>query len=310
VTDVRETGFGVAEPVADGIWSIRMPLGAPNNPSVLCYVVLDAAGAPHLVDSGIESGLDFLHAGLGQLGFGLADVRSVTMTHLHPDHAGLAGAVRAAGGAVTAIHARDADAAGHRLAVSRELLEAWGVPQDDAAPLAELVRRPYELPPIDVRLEDGVVLAIAGRDLRVVYTPGHTDGHACIISEREQLLFTGDHLLPDQFAGVGLGAPIAGNPLDDYRRSLERIREFDGYLALPGHGWTFRTIGERIDETLAHHGRRTSEVAAVLAAHPTASVWEIASQLTWTAGWDALAGFYLVSALRQTAWHRELVEAA
>jgi glyoxylase-like metal-dependent hydrolase (beta-lactamase superfamily II) len=195
------------------------------------------------------------------------------------------------------------------LAVSVQQLEGWGVPAHQATELAELVRRPYELPHIDVRLEDGVVLPIPGHELRVVHTPGHTDGHACIVSVAERLLFTGDHLLPDQFAGVGLGAPIPGNPLEDYRRSLERIREFDGYLALPGHGWTFRTIGERIDETLAHHGRRTAEVAAVLAAEPSASVWQIAAQLTWTAGWDALAGFYLVSALRQTAWHRELVVA-
>jgi glyoxylase-like metal-dependent hydrolase (beta-lactamase superfamily II) len=296
--------------VADGIWSIRMPLGAPDNPSVLCYVVLDSAGESHLIDSGVASEPGALAAGLGTLGLALGDLRTVTLTHLHGDHTGLADAVRSVGGATVAIHARDADANERLGSISREQLTQWGVPDDEADALGGFTQPRFAIPAPDRLLQDGDPLGIPGRDLRVVHTPGHTDGHACFFSERERILFTGDHLLPDQFAGVGLGAPSLGNPLADYRASLERIRAFDGSLALPGHGWPFDRIAERIDETLAHHGRRTTEVAAVLARDPGASVWEIAEQLTWTRGWDALAGFYRLSALRQTAWHRDLVLAS
>lgn len=303
---VRDTGFGIAEPLADRIWSIRMPLGAPDNPSVLAYVVLDSAGAPHLIDSGLAAAVDALASGLGQLGFALGDVRSVTMTHLHGDHTGSADAVRRAGGATVGIHAADAVFDRPRT-VPAELLAEWGVPDAEAEELAAVTLPLFEVPVIDAELHDGDPLPISGRDFRVVHTPGHTNGHACIVSEQERILFTGDHLLPDQFAGVGLGGPTDGNPFADYRASLERIRVYEGYLALPGHGWAFNGISARVDETLTHHGRRTDEVAAVLAREPGASVWEIAAQLTWTRGWDALAGFYRLSALRQTAWHRELV---
>lgn len=303
---VRDTGFGVAEPVADGVWSIRLPLGAPDNPSVLAYVVLDSGGAPHLIDSGLGATEDALASGLGQLGFAPGDVRSVTLTHLHGDHTGAADAVRRAGGATVGIHRGDAVFDRPRT-VPRTVLDEWGVPAGEAGVLAAVTLPLFTIPVVDVELEDGQSLPIPGRDLRVVHTPGHTKGHACIVSATERILFTGDHLLPDQFAGVGLGGPVDGNPLADYRRSLERIREFDGFRALPGHGWAFDGISARIDETLAHHGRRTAEVAGVLAEQPGASVWEVAAQLTWTRGWDALAGFYRLSALRQTAWHRELV---
>ncbi|MBN9631731.1 MAG: hypothetical protein J0I18_14135, partial [Actinobacteria bacterium] len=60
---------------------------------------------------------------------------------------------------------------------------------------------------------------------------------------------------------------------------------------------------ERCAALAAHHRRRTDDVAA----SSGATVWEVASGLTWTAGWDALAGFTLLSALRQTAQHLELV---
>jgi len=41
------------------------------------------------------------------------------------------------------------------------------------------------------------------------------------------------------------------------------------------------------------------------AVDPDATVWTIAQQLTWTSGWDRLAGFYRYSALAQTAMHRD-----
>lgn len=56
-----------------------------------------------------------------------------------------------------------------------------------------------------------------------------------------------------------------------------------------------------------HHLRRAREVRSALERDPDATVWEIASGLTWTGGWDGLAGFTLASALAQTAMHRAYV---
>jgi glyoxylase-like metal-dependent hydrolase (beta-lactamase superfamily II) len=297
------------ESVAPGIWSIRVPMPYPSNPYVFCYLVEDADGDLHLIDAGLDdsAGRSALEGGLAALGRGFGDIRSVTVTHLHRDHLGVADAVRRAGGAVVGMHGDDASAQGVPRDVTPDELGAWGVPPAGAAELLS-VAVPATAPiAVDVLLGDGAPLGIPGRDLVVVHTPGHTTGHVCLVSATDRLVFTGDHLLPDQFAGIGLGGPSAANPIRQYRESLARVREFDGYLALPGHGWAFDTIGRRVDETLAHHGRRTAEVEAVLAGQPQAGVWQIATQLTWSSGWDALGGIYRLSALRQTAWHRELV---
>jgi glyoxylase-like metal-dependent hydrolase (beta-lactamase superfamily II) len=43
-----------------------------------------------------------------------------------------------------------------------------------------------------------------GRALHVVWTPGHTAGHCCLLLEPDGVLFVGDHLLPKITPHVGL----------------------------------------------------------------------------------------------------------
>jgi hypothetical protein len=38
-------------------------------------------------------------------------------------------------------------------------------------------------------------------------------------------------------------------------------------------------------------------------------VWQVATGLSWTAGWENLRGFHLLSALSQTALHKDLIGA-
>ncbi len=65
----------------------------------------------------------------------------------------------------------------------------------------------------DLLVEDGDVLPIAGREVRALWTPGHTAGHLCLVDEGDGLLFTGDHVLPRINPGIGLGGRTATNPL-------------------------------------------------------------------------------------------------
>ena len=72
-----------------------MPI--PNNPLryVLVYALeLDSGVA--LVDAGwpTDDAWEALNAGLIEAGGSMSDVQAVVVTHLHPDHYGLAGRVR------------------------------------------------------------------------------------------------------------------------------------------------------------------------------------------------------------------------
>jgi hypothetical protein len=71
--------------------------------------------------------------------------------------------------------------------------------------------------------------------------------------------------------------------------------------------YVFHGLAARCATTAEHHLRRSREVAERLRIDGDPTVWQVASELTWTAGWANLNGFYLLSALAQTAMHLEFV---
>src|ERR1700687_2853203 len=85
------------EAVRPGLWSIPVPI--PNNPLryVLGYAFETDTG-PFIVDAGwnTDDAYATLGAVLAHAGFEITDVRGVLVTHIPPDHYGLAGRVREA----------------------------------------------------------------------------------------------------------------------------------------------------------------------------------------------------------------------
>ena len=171
------------EAVRDGVFAIAIPLGHRYLTSVFSYAIEDAAGDIHLIDAGglNDDHLDALGAGLASVGHALDDIATVTVTHLHPDHLGLAERVRSRSGARIALH-RVEQASLLSPPAEPADLDAWGVP---VTRRAELLDRPSPVDPVtaDAVLDDGDRLPISGRDLAVVHTPGHTAGSICIDSQ-------------------------------------------------------------------------------------------------------------------------------
>ncbi len=66
-------------------------------------------------------------------------------------------------------------------------------------------------------VEDGQVIDLGGRQLEVMYTPGHTDVSIILIDEKNSLLFTGDTWYP------GLLYGLYENSVSDYVESMHRI---------------------------------------------------------------------------------------
>ncbi|MBX3091957.1 MAG: MBL fold metallo-hydrolase [Cryobacterium sp.] len=300
------------EEVRDGIYcyGLRQPGTLPHY--TLSYLILDASGAVHVIDAGWDSDTNWATfcETLDTLGRSISDVASVTVTHLHPDHLGMAGRIREASGAPVAIHRAEQEGIRELStplvdADVLERLEGWGVPGERRPELLAAAHQRGQWPSFtaDRLLSDGEVLDIPGRSVRALHTPGHTTGHLAFVDESDEVVLLGDLLLPNQFPGIGLGGTPSSNPIDDYLTSLDTVSRLDAFEALPGHGYRFRGVAARCAETAAHHEKRTAEVAAAL--HPDATVWDLAAQLTWTAGWENLQGLPLLSALSQTALHAE-----
>src|SRR2546422_11656965 len=97
------------ELVRPGLWSIPVPI--PNSPLLYVFVyVFETDAGPFIVDSGwnTDDAYAALDGGLAQIGSSVAEVQGVLVTHIHPDHYGLAGRVREASGAWIGLHQADA----------------------------------------------------------------------------------------------------------------------------------------------------------------------------------------------------------
>jgi glyoxylase-like metal-dependent hydrolase (beta-lactamase superfamily II) len=306
------------EMIRDGIGAVAVPVGLGNVPYTLCYLIEDGGGSLHIVDPGddLDPGWDSLVAALRLMGKSVSDVASITVTHFHPDHLAMAGRLRSASGAPIAMHRLDRDGlriAGTGAGAGRhglgERLREWGVPREarDVLPRFTGPPRWADLEP-DRLLEDGDHIDAPGRKLLIRHTPGHTAGHVCVQLDDERLLLSGDHVVPTVVPGIGLSAGAdSGEAISGYLDSLDAVGALDGYEVLPGHGYRFLGLAKRAGFIREHHLARTREVIDALGRAPGASVWETASQLTWSAGWDGLRPPFRFSALAQTQMHMQFV---
>jgi glyoxylase-like metal-dependent hydrolase (beta-lactamase superfamily II) len=293
-----------AVPIADEVWAVRLPLDGPFPPYTLTYLLRAADGGVHVIDPGInrDANMERFQRALDAIGSTPAQLKTITSTHLHRDHTGLGLRLREHYGIPLALHAEEQRTLDSwRGGPPVVDLSGWGVPADIAQELDGLPvgdrRVSFEA---DRLLRNDDVLAFPGFRLRVIYTPGHTSGHIALHESERDLLFTGDHLVPDFYPGIGLSGD-AVDPLGDYLGSLDALSGLGEPQVLPGHSYPFRGLQQRVVETRDHHARRTDEVAAILDDLPEATVWEVASRVGWTDGWDGLSPRYRLNALRQTA---------
>ncbi|AXH34511.1 MBL fold metallo-hydrolase [Humibacter sp. BT305] len=326
-----------SEDAGRGISTVALPLPpGPNVPYTLAYLVADGDGAPHLVDTGWDSpdNLDRVERHLAERGWRLSDLSSIVVTHLHSDHLGMAAALRERTGAPVLL-SRAEQASIDALVGSaptwveraRERAGGWGVPADRVPELLEVAERAAHVTPFraDALVDDGDTLPIPGRSLRAVVTPGHTPGSLCLVDDLDDLdgsggsggsggpggpggpgvVFTGDHVLPTVYSGLGLGGSSPRNALTAMLDSLSRIAQYDALDVLPGHEYRFRGLADRCARIARHHLRRSEEVARARDTLADPTVFEIASRVSWSPGWENMRGFVLQSALQQTAMHLE-----
>jgi len=311
----RQRVMPPVEQLAGDLWSVPVPI--PNNP--LRYVssyAFASAGGLVLLDTGWDADESWqaLVAGLASIGAEPGDVRGVLVSHMHFDHLGLAGRVRAASGAWVAMHPADrAVLAGPRMSGAAEFvaqeaafLRSLGATADEAA---EAVGPAGGFAPFlrtavpDRELCDGDLADVPGWRLRAVHTPGHTPGHLCFVDEVSRRLFSGDHILPRITPNISLMWGEHTDPLADYLGSLAKVRELDVDEVMPAHEWRFRGLAERVDGIAAHHERRLAELLAAIAEFAGETPWFLAGQLTWSRSWDQYSGRMRITAVTETAAH-------
>lgn len=150
---------------------------------------------------------------------------------------------------------------------------------------------------------------MAGRELEVIPTPGHTRGHLCLWDSSAAILFAGDHVLPHITPSIGVEVPDGSLPLLNFLRSLEQVRELPAKLILPAHGPAFQDLAGRVDELLEHHRQRLLLCGEAVVNGARTAI-DVARALPWTRRgrrFEDLDTFNQMLAVAESAAHLELL---
>lgn len=271
-----------AREVAPGIWKITLPIPFPLR-TVNVYALIDSDGWV-LVDTGIgtpDARAAFAE-GLQKAGLDLAHLRTIVLTHHHPDHVGLSGELQEQSRASILMHPIDekslhiiwAGAMPHRFDKVSHFFHQHGLPpthlwytRTDPNIMHQLIR----VPPHEAftLIEDGQYLELAGETYQVLWVPGHADGQVVLFRAHDGVFLAADHVLPRITPNVGLYSEYdRPNPLDDYLNSLRKVENLPASLVLPGHGEPFEGLRARVHEILHHHDERLELALSLLKAQP------------------------------------------
>ncbi len=252
-----------------GVHRLELPLAGHSIDHVNVYV-LEADGRLLMIDCGwstpeARSHLEQFVVGIG---YRLEDIERVLLTHLHADHAGLAGWMQSWGASV-GLHQADAVQLEDRFILPQphhdetSVWLAWaGVPeslwhsaQQQVSEQAALFWPGFP----DVSLREGSVIDHGPFRLTAVHTPGHTPGSVSFYESSTRSLFSGDTLFSRSTYSPTLRPGSSEDPMSDYLNSLDRFRTLEVEWVLPGHHLPFTGLWPRIDAVWRTIGARGTD---------------------------------------------------
>ena len=221
-----------------------------------------------LIDSGVatDEAFQVLESALHSRGGQWSDVRTLLLTHYHPDHTGLSWKILGLTNARLIMHRADVAYLEELARVNGvpcfdEAMRIGGVPADLTAEIYQAMRgnRPaFRTHDPHQVLDGGETIPIRGGTLEAIWTPGHTPGHVCLYSPETRTLISGDHVLQK------ITPNIAWHPGEDmlaqYLESLKLLLPYDVALVRPSHGTPFEDHCAVINKTAAHHEERCGEI--------------------------------------------------
>jgi len=157
------------------------------------------------------------------------DLSLLVLTHVHPDHQGVAKDVCEARGIPLACHADDVDAMEGRRPVQEAAV---------GNPVNRVIARFWQGPPHEVGrvLNEGDEVA----GFRVVHAPGHARGEVIFFRDSDRVAICGDVIRNLSYAtglpGIREPPPAFTYDMVENRRSIRRLAKLNPSLILPGHG--------------------------------------------------------------------------
>ena len=251
-----------------------------------CYII--EGDQLTVIDPGCHGSEHYLAQGLEYLGFSLAAVQRIVVTHGHMDHDG---------GCLNAVRASGAELWAHEVYASMLLEDRWeremhwrrqvtGFDEFENTDTVERVKEHHRRA-LQLTLDRPVTDGFHSDGMTYYYTPGHSPDELCILLDG--IMFTGDHVLPQitphpsvsrshsSFRSV-LPEPYQRDNriygLKALLRSLQRVSVMGDHIAvLPAHRTFYRgqfnLVGLcRADEIVEHHVQRCHDLVDLLRRGP------------------------------------------
>jgi glyoxylase-like metal-dependent hydrolase (beta-lactamase superfamily II) len=241
MVDVRE--------VADRIYRFETPI-PPVGGVFAVYLINEPQGV--LIEPGPAAAVPIIREAMQRVGMkGLA---YIIPTHIHMDHAGGMGTLaQLFPQARVLVHPTGAK---HAIDPSR-LIE--GTRMVFGADFEALYGPILPVPESQVYVpEDGEVVSVDGRELQVIYAPGHAQHHMAILDRSVQGLFCGEALGIPVHRTRPLAFPSVAPPNFDpelYLSTIERLRQLQPRIVFYSHGPVVTREPELLMESVAENTR-------------------------------------------------------
>ncbi len=222
IIDVKE--------VAAKIYRFETPISGVGGVFAV-YLINESEGV--LIEPGPAAAIPLIREGMQQVGMkGLA---YIIPTHIHMDHAGGMGALaRIFPGAKVLVHPRGAK---HAIDPSR-LIDGtkmvFGAYFDERyGPILPVPESQVYVP------QDEETISVNGRELQIIFAPGHAQHHMAIFDRSVRGLFCGEALGMPVHRTRPLAFPSVAPPNFDqelYLSTIERLRQLEAWILLYSHG--------------------------------------------------------------------------
>ncbi len=258
--------LSAAVEIAKGVFWLRVPI--PFELNHINVWLLDDGDSYTLIDTGIDSSRtrDAWEPLLGGQ-FSDKPIKTVIVTHFHPDHFGLAGWLT--------------DRFSAQYWTSKETQERTDFllkdHKDEGSDDRQLYYQQHGIedreffenflkgtlyrdivsgsPDCTRFLDNDERLRIGEYEWRLIMTYGHAAGQITLHCEELGMLISGDQILPTITSNVSVHADQPEqNPLQEYLLSFKRYDDLaEDTLVLPSHGKVFTGIHKRISQIIEHH---------------------------------------------------------